>query len=357
MAAPANSTAAAQLSSRVVMRQEAFVARHQQEWIALENWLHVRGGDPRRARNESRQWQGLADDDVPARYRRLCQQLAIARKRGYSPQVIERLQSLTQRGHAVLYRAPPPQWRRALEFFLAEFPSLVRAQRGCLWAALALFALPLVASFAAVQLSPELIYTVHSPQEVAGFEQMYDPLDPDRKLGRDSGSDFAMFGFYIMNNVSIGLRTFAAGLLAGVGTIYVLLMNGLMIGGVAGHLQHVGHGDPFWRFVAGHSAPELTAIVISGAAGLRLGLDLIAPGRRRRVDALIASGQVGAKLCLGVFAMLVFAAFVEAFWSSIGWIPAWIKYSVGGTLWAITLFWLWRGGRGRSFESTLRWRR
>jgi uncharacterized membrane protein SpoIIM required for sporulation len=330
-----------------VMRQEAFVARHQDEWAAFEAWLVARGDSPREARSKQSQWQGLRDEDVPARYRRICQQLALARSRGYSPQVLERLQALTQRGHAVFYRAPPPQWRRTLEFFLAEFPRLVRAQRGCLWAALLLFLVPLVGSFVAVQVSPELVYSVFEPAEVAGFEQMYDPTNPERKLGRESGDDFAMFGYYIMNNVSIGLRTFASGLLAGVGTIVVLITNGLMIGGVAGHLQVVGHGDPFWRFVAGHSAPELTAIVLAGAAGMQLGLALLAPGRRRRVDALIESGKVGAKLCLGVFAMLVFAAFVEAFWSSIGWMPAWIKFSVGGVLWTITLLWLVLGGRGR----------
>ncbi|PAK99903.1 hypothetical protein B8W90_14245, partial [Staphylococcus hominis] len=70
-----------------------------------------------------------------------------------------------------------------------------------------------------------------------------------------------MFGYYIMNNISIGLRTFASGLLAGLGTVLVLLFNGLTIGAAAGHLQHIGHGDPFWRFVCGHGAFELTAIV------------------------------------------------------------------------------------------------
>jgi uncharacterized membrane protein SpoIIM required for sporulation len=330
-----------------VMKQAAFVARHQDEWAEFEAWLTARGDSPRAARKQS-QWQGLRDEEVPARYRRLCQQLALSRSRGYSPQVVEHLQALTQRGHAVFYRAPPPQWRRALQFFLADFPRLVRAQRGCLLASLLLFVVPLVGSFVAVQLSPELIYSVHTPESVAQMEQMYDPADPERKLGRESGDDLAMFGFYVMNNVSIALRTFASGLLAGVGTIYVLIMNGLMIGGVAGHLQGVGHGDPFWRFVAGHSAPELTAIVLAGAAGLRIGLDLIAPGRRRRVDALIEGGKVGARLCLGIFAMLLFAAFVEAFWSSIGWIPAWVKFSVGGALWTLTLLWLGFGGRGRS---------
>ncbi len=334
------------------MKQEAFVARHEAEWQMLEDWLRQRGDSPQQARKHSGRWEGLPDEDMPVRYRRLCQQLALARRRGYSPQIVERLQALMQQGHAVLYRAPAPQWRRALMFFIAEFPRLVRQQRGCLWASLVLFAAPLVGMFIAIQHSPELALSVFSQQELASFEQMYDPADASRKLGRDDGTDLMMFGHYIMNNISIGFRTFASGLLAGVGTIFVLLSNGIVIGTIAGHLQSVGHGDPFWRFVAGHSAPELTAIVIAGAAGLRLGLALIAPGRRRRVDALIEAGRVGALLCIGIFAMLVFAAFVEAFWSSIGWMPATVKYSVGGALWALTFLWLWRGGRGSLLRGT-----
>jgi uncharacterized membrane protein SpoIIM required for sporulation len=175
---------------------------------------------------------------------------------------------------------------------------------------------------------------------------MYDPVDPSHALGRESGTDLAMFGYYILNNVSIGFRTFASGLLAGVGTAFVLVFNGVVFGVVAGHLQAVGHGDPFWRFVAGHSAPELVAIVIAGAAGLRLGLALLAPGRLRRADALAQAGRVGAQLCLGILAMLVFAAFVEAFWSSTGSIPAPVKFAVGGALWALVLGWLALAGRG-----------
>ena len=327
------------------MRQEAFVARHKDEWDAFEAWLLARGDSPREARASRDRWHGLADEDMPARYRRLCQQLALARSRGYSPQVVERLQALTQRGHAVFYRAAPPQWRRALQFFLSDFPRLVRGLRGCLLAAFLLFAVPLVGSFVAVQVQPELVYTVMSPEEAAQMEQMYDPDDDRHRVGRESGDDLQMFGVYIWNNVSIALRTFAAGLLFAVGTIYVLIQNGLMIGGVAGHLQAVGHGDPFWRFVAGHSAPELTAIVLAGGAGLRLGLALVAPGRRRRADALIEAGRIGAKLCLGIFAMLVLAAFIEAFWSSIGWIPALVKYGVGATMWSLVLLWLGLGGR------------
>lgn len=336
-----------------VMRQESFVARHQEEWAQFELWLDRRGNSAREARGQP-QITGLRDEDVPERYRRLCQQLALARSRGYSPQVLARLQALTQRGHAVLYRAPPPAWHRALHFVLAEFPRLVRAQRGCLLAAILLFVVPTVASYVAVQYRPELVYTVLSPEQAADFEKMYDPAQPIHKLGRESGEDLQMFGFYIMNNISIGLRTFGAGLFFAIGTVIVLVENGVMGGVVAGHLQAVGHGEPFWRFVPAHSAPELTAIVIAGAAGLQLGLALVAPGRRRRVDALIEAGTVGAKLCLGVFLMLLFAAFVEAFWSSIGWIPAWIKYSVGGVLWSLTVLWLGFGGRSLPARATVR---
>ena len=326
------------------MRQEHFIARHQAEWQAFEGWLAARGGRPRRARAD-RDWRGMDDVAVPAAYRRLTQQLGLARRRGYSPQLVERLQALVQRGHDVMYRPPPPRWRRSVEFLLADFPRLVRAERGAMLAALLMFALPLVLSFVAVQVRPELIHTLFEPVKLAEMEAMYDPAAS--KLGRDSGDDLQMFGYYVMNNVSIGLRTFASGLLAGIGPVLVLGMNGVMIGGMASHLQGVGLGDPFWRFVAGHGAFELTAIVIAGGAGLRLGLGVLAPGRQRRVDALVEGGRRGARLALGVFAMLVVAAFIEAFWSSIGWIPAAVKFGVGGALWVLVLLWLWRGGRDR----------
>ncbi len=326
------------------MRQDAFVARHASEWDAFERWLDAREGSPRRARRTA--WDGLADEDIPSRYRRLCQQQALARRRGYSPQVTARLQALMQRGHALLYRPPPPPWRRMLKFLMADFPRLVRAQRGCLWASLALFALPMLLLFVLVLRSPELAYSVLSGQQLAEMEAMYDPAGASQGVAREAQTDMAMFGYYVWNNVSIGFRTFAAGMLAGLGTVAVLVSNGVLFGVTAGHLQAIGHGGPLWRFVVGHSAPELSAIVIAGAAGLRLGLALVAPGQRRRIDALVAAGRDGGQLCLGLLVMLVFAAFVEAFWSSTGSIPDAAKFGVGGGLWLLVLLWLWRGGRG-----------
>jgi uncharacterized membrane protein SpoIIM required for sporulation len=176
---------------------------------------------------------------------------------------------------------------------------------------------------------------------------MYDPSDPRHALGRESGSNAAAFGMYILNNISIDFRCFASGLLACVGAIYVLVYNGVVIGTIAGHLTAVGSGDPFWRFVSGHSGPELIAAVLSGGAGLRVGWALLAPGRLSRPRALVEAGIDGAKLLLGAATLTLGAAFVEAYWSSIGWMPSWIKYTVGVLMWTLITYWLLRGGRGR----------
>lgn len=331
------------------MRQEQFVARHQAEWLAFESWLLARGESARRARKE-RNTGTLTDEEVPARYRRICQQLALARARGYSPVVVDRLQALMQQGHGVLYRTPAPRWQRAARFLLADFPRLVRSEAGCMAVATVAFVFPLVLMFVLLQLRPELVYSLASPEQVAMYERMYDPSDPRHALGRESGSDWQMFGVYIWNNISIGLKTFAGGLVAGVGALIVLIANGISIGTVFGHLQQIGYGDPLWRFVCGHAPFELTALVLAGGAGLRLGLALIAPGRHRRIDALAIAGTKGARLCLGVAFMLLVAAFIEAFWSSTQSIPAVVKYSVSGVLWTLVALWLGLGGRGVADE-------
>jgi uncharacterized membrane protein SpoIIM required for sporulation len=326
------------------MNQETFQARHQSAWTALDAWLTARSRP--RSRDRSKDTDALVGDlEFPALYRRTCQHLALAERRGYSAALIAQLQDLVHRGHLVLYRPKPPRWRLVVAFLGAGFPRLVRQEWRSMAVAAALFFVPLIFAIAILQVRPELALSVFEPEQLAQFEAMYDPAADDRRLGRDGETDLQMFGVYILNNVSIGFRTFASGLLAGIGSVIVLFTNGVMIGGVAGHLTAIGYGAPFWRFVVGHSAPELLAIVIAGGAGLQIGMALIAPGRRSRGRALIESGIVGARLVLGVFAMLVFAAFVEAYWSSIAWMPDAVKYGVGGLLWTAILLWLAVGGR------------
>lgn len=326
------------------MRQDQFIARHEPEWQALDAWLEHSTAI---RRGQATQDLALATADVPQRYRRLCQQLALARRRGYSPALIDRLAQLVERSHTLIYRPPRPRWWRAVSFVVSTFPAEVRAQKGWMIASALLLFGPMIAMIAAVHWQPELALSVFDIDQLAEMEHMYDPANKER-IGRDSGTDLMMFGYYIMNNISIGFRSFASGLFVGVGSVVTLVANGVIIGTVAGHLTEIGYGGPFWRFVVGHSAPELLAIVIAGGAGMRLGYALIAPGSLTRIGALLAAGRIGARLVLGVFVMLLAAAFIEAFWSSIANFPDLVKFGSGALVWLIVLVWLGFGGRGRA---------
>ena len=113
--------------------------------------------------------------------------------------------------------------------------------------------------------------------------------------------------------------------------------------GVAGHMARSGYGETFFPFVVGHGSLELTAIVLSGAAGLKLGGALLSPGQYSRLTALRLASREAAVIVYGAGLMLVVAAALEAFWSSQAALPAIVKYSVGGALWFMTLAYLFSG--------------
>ncbi len=156
------------------------------------------------------------------------------------------------------------------------------------------------------------------PQQVAEMQGVYDP-DASR-LGRAaeraSSEDWMMFGYYVMHNIGIAFQTFAAGLLFGLGSVFFLIFNGLIIGAISGHLTEIGYGQTFWSFVIGHGAFELTAIALAGAAGLQLGWALIAPGQLTRSESLRLAARESVQLLCGVIVFLLIAAFIEAYWSS-----------------------------------------
>ncbi|HDP90009.1 MAG TPA: stage II sporulation protein M, partial [Thioalkalivibrio sp.] len=267
----------------------------------------------------------------------------------YSQPLIERLDDLVLRGHQQLYQSRSGLGGRMLQFAAADFPATVRREWRALALACLLFYGPFLGMLVTVQFAPEFVYTVLDAGTVMQMQTMYDP-ELNERLGREreADSDVLMFGYYIRNNTSIGFQTFAGGLLFGIGTLFFLIYNGLVIGAVAGHLTHVGYIETFWGFVAGHSAMELTAIVLSGAAGLKLAAGLIRPGRKSRLRALLDNGRIAVTIVFGAAAMFFIAAFIEAFWSSIAWVPAQVKWGVGLFLWVLVIAYFVLLGRGRA---------
>lgn len=326
------------------MNQEQFIARHQANWERLEALLSAGRGEPAQVDAPP-----VDPGEFPHLYREACHHLALARARLYSQPLIERLDDLVLRGHQRLYQSRSGLAGRMLRFAAADFPATVRREWRALLLACLLFYGPFFGMLVTVQFAPEFVYTVLDGWTVVNMESMYDPENHER-LGREreADSDVLMFGYYIRNNTSIGFQTFAGGLVFGLGTLFYLIYNGLVIGAVAGHLTHIGYIETFWGFVAGHSALELTAIVISGAAGLKLAAGLVRPGRKSRLRALLDNGRVAVTLVFGAATMFFIAAFIEAFWSSIAATPVTIKWGVGIALWVLVIAYFLFLGRRRA---------
>lgn len=324
-----------------MLKQSQFESAHRSQWQLLRETIDaITSHKPgRRASQEQLQ-------QMPGLYVSACNHLSLAKTRGYSPNLVNDLHALVIDSHRLMYQHKSSWLKRAIDFIKGGFPVLVRKHYKLFWICTALFYLPAILTGLFAYADTTFIYRIHEASTVHSMEAMYNPSDnmlfrPD---GRESSTDFQMFGFYIANNIGIDFRVFAGGILFGIGSLFFIVYNGLAIGSVAGHLTAKGFIPTFWGFVAGHSAFELTALVISGMSGLLIGLALISPGRRSRADALKQNAQIAVRLVIGAGIMTLLAAFVEAYWSSGNWNP-YLKYGVGLSLWVLTLLYLHYGGR------------
>jgi len=321
------------------MKQSDFESKYNGYWNQADHFLNAtKQHDTFIIVNNKQQ-------DVSQIYRNLCHHLSISRARHYSPSLVNRLEKLVMCFHQEFYKRKTHFIREIVYYISTGFPRAIRKDKKWFMLSFGLFFGSLSLIFFLIQYNPDIVLKVIDGYQLSSIESMYEPgLD---KIGRDRGADtdFQMFGFYIFNNTSIGLRTYASGLVFTIGALITLLFNGLYIGAVAGHLTYIGYHETFWPFVSGHSSLELIAIVISGSAGMKLGYSIISPGRKSRLKSLRDQGKSTVYLMYGVMMMFILAAFVEAYWSSMTEVPSSIKYIVGGALWLLMLVYFLFAGR------------
>lgn len=316
--------------------QTSFVAKHEPTWQRFEALLD----------DLEDRYQALPADTFPTLYREVCLHLSIARHRGYSAAISDRLNTLVERGHAQLYGSRVGRWSRIIDYAAGGFARQVRAEWRLLWLSLALFVIPAVGIFLWLQFEPTWAIHILGPATLHEFETMYTD-SASLRIERDSESDLLMFAYYIENNVGIALRTFGSGALFGLGSLFILAFNGVYMGAIAGHLNNVGLSGNLWPFAITHGAFELTAIVFAGMTGFKVGLAPVWPGRRRRLDALRHAAHQSVGLVAGFSLMLLIAAFIEAFWSASSASDT-VKYVVGALMWALVIGYFTFAGRGVS---------
>ena len=317
------------------MKQHEFEAEHAALWLRIDAALQ----QPAKGDNAHL---------LAQHYLGLCQQLAIAKERMYDSALVEQLNNRVLDLYRELYRYRAESRFNFYAFVKRDFPLAIYRHRYFVLVAFLLMVVPGLVAGTWTYFDDEAIYSVLDSSQVRQMERIYDP--EARKIGRerDADTDIFMFGFYIKNNISVAFRCFAGGLLLGVGTLLVLLFNGMFMGSIAGHLTRLDYVDTFYPFVVGHGSFELTAIVFSGAAGLRLGYAIVNPGPLSRLDGLRQAGREVVPMLYGIVLMLTIAALLEAFWSSSSSLPIAIKYSVGAVLWSLVLLY---SCSGRRYES------
>lgn len=314
------------------MKQQSFEKQHQASWQAIETQLDK----PSKSRNSA---------ELAESYMSLCQHLALSKQRLYDTALIERLNKLVMRLYRELYRYRSGSRLNLYAFFVREFPFALYQHRYFIALAVLVSVVPGLIAGIWIFFDDSAIYSILDSSTVRQVEDMYDPAASKLGRERESETDIFMFGFYIQNNISVAFRCFAAGLLAGIGTFFVLLTNGLHIGSIAGHLTRLDYVDTFYPFVVTHGAFELTAIVFSGAAGFKLGYAILNPGPFSRMNALRIAGREAIPMLYGIVLMLIIAAFIEAFWSSSASLPINVKYTVGGICWFLVLVYCFSGRR------------
>ena len=316
-------------------------------WDELDSALALVEGQKRANKWSSREAPEFDPARTAALYRATCEHLALARSRAYPVHLTERLEDLTQRGHQVVYHRRGGGMARLGRMFLVDIPQAVRAHHVYMWVSTLVFGVPLLAIGLITYFDPGFVLTLNDVSTVREFDSMYNKGAESIGRPRSADTDWSMFGFYIMHNIGIAFQCFAGGVFFGIGSLFFLAFNGAFAGSVGGYLTARGHSETFYSFVVTHSAFEVTAIVIAGAAGLSLGYALLAPGRHTRMASLKRAASDAVPLLYLVIAMLLIAAAVEAFWSSSRWVEPWVKYSVGGACWALVLAYLGLQGRPR----------
>ena len=319
-----------------------FEETYRGEWTELEALIdQVVGRNGARSSAES----PVSGARVAALYRRACEQLALARARCYPAHITDRLERVTTDAHQLIYQQREIGLARLRRVAAIEFPGAVRAHASYVAVAAAAFIIPTIVIGVLVYRHPELILSVIDSATAASFESMYSATTGSIGRAREASTDWMMFGYYIRHNVGVAFQCFAGGLFAGVGSLFFLVYNGAFSGALGGYLVERGLSPTFFSFVVTHSAFEVTAIVLSGAAGLRIGHALLAPGPLRRGQALVIAARDCAVLLYGVTGMLVVAAAFEAFWSSAGWLPHNVKYAAAAICWTSVIAYFTLQGR------------
>jgi uncharacterized membrane protein SpoIIM required for sporulation len=314
-------------SSEVVNARQAFITRRQARWDELDALCAKASGKVTRLSEDELQTLGL-------RYRELSADLAIARRDYPNDPLLRQLESRMTPARSLIYDQPPRAFT-AWHFLSRRYWQRVFERKWLLLAAVVLLMLPGVIVYFWTLKDPARVQTLYPDNN--SFRTSYDDLG-------FSGEEQIEFSSQIfINNIRVSLLAFAAGITFGVGTAWILISNGMLLGFVVGLAVSKGNGDVVFALISAHGVLELSIIAVTAMAGLRLGMALVRPGLTSRARALRREAVAAVEIVIGTIPWFVLAGLIEGFFTPAGFGPMWsgiVGFSVGAIYWALVF---WRG--------------
>lgn len=277
-------------------------------------------------------------DELVRLYRQITADLAVAQRDFPGDSVTGLLTQLVTRAHAAIYRHAPEPLARLRQFYFNELPREYRAAWRFHVASAALLFVPLILVALAVIITPDSA-SLLIPQSILSDIQhghtWFDSTPSDRPF---------LASFIMTNNMEVALLALASGIFGAVGTVFVLVYNGIFIGGITGALIAYGLAGDLVGFVSPHGFLELSVVVVSGGCGLMLGCAVLWPGLSPRGRALVKAAKRAMTLLLGLLPALVVAGLLEGLVSPVHF--AWpFKLAIGLTTAVLFYGYLLRAGR------------
>lgn len=282
---------------------------------AIAHWLKGRANLWRRHEELLTSQRGRKDMEsenvleIVKGYRSLSRDVSLARNALPGSQITVYLESLLIKSFDLIHRKPYSLLRQLYYVLRHETPVIIRQMRGAIIASVTIFMLSGIVGWLLVFTYPELVALFASPEMISKVQQ--GTLWTDGLLNIMPSS---ILSFSIMtNNIMVTIFSFVLGSFYGLGTLYIMGVNGAMLGGVFAFTYHYGMADRLFEFIIAHGVVELSVIMLAGAAGMKLGEALVRPGNMTRREAFNLAATNASKLVAVGAILLVGAGLIEGF--------------------------------------------